>query len=84
MAKKNIAHDGHGQSKSKRCRRKATDNSHYLHDEDVAERINISRDSVWRWSKAGKLPSPIKLGDNCTRWLRSEIEKWQADQEREE
>lgn len=59
-------------------------NSIYLTDSDLAERWTVSRDTVWRWSKIGKTPSPIKLGDNCTRWLRSEIEEWETDQGCEE
>ncbi|RLA42560.1 MAG: hypothetical protein DRR42_23200 [Gammaproteobacteria bacterium] len=66
---------------SPRTNRHSSSNSKYMTDSDLAERWTVSRDTVWRWSKIGKTPSPIKLGDNCTRWLRSRIEEWEAAQE---
>lgn len=42
-------------------------------DSKVAELLSISRATVWRWVKAGKLPAPRKLGDNTTRFDASEV-----------
>jgi predicted DNA-binding transcriptional regulator AlpA len=30
--------------------------------------LDVSEVTVWRWSKAGKLPKPRKLGANTTRF----------------
>jgi predicted DNA-binding transcriptional regulator AlpA len=59
--------------RSKRLARKTT-NSRYWTDEDLAERWNVCRDTIWRWARVGHIPAPIKLPGNCTRWLRDEVE----------
>jgi len=38
-------------------------------DRDLAERYGVSRMTIWRWARVGKLPEPVKLGENTTRWL---------------
>lgn len=50
----------------------------YLSDKELSERLEISRQTVWRWAREGNLPNPIKLGSNCTRWKLSDIEAWEA------
>lgn len=40
---------------------------------DVACTLNMGVTTVWRLTKNGDLPRPIKIG-NATRWRRSEIE----------
>lgn len=40
---------------------------------EVARVVGVSRPTVWRWVKEGKLPQPHKLGMNCTRWNGQEI-----------
>lgn len=42
-------------------------------DQQVAALLGISRATVWRWVKAGKLPAPRKLGDNTTRFDAGEV-----------
>ena len=44
-----------------------------LTDREVAKALGISRMSVWRWVKAGRLPQPRKLGGNTTRWDSKEV-----------
>lgn len=41
---------------------------------EVAVLFKLSTSSIWRLSKAGKLPSPVKIGLNSTRWKQSELE----------
>jgi prophage regulatory protein len=43
---------------------------------DVARRLRISRRTVWRWSAAGRLPAPLRLGPQCTRWRAAEIQRY--------
>lgn len=50
----------------------------YVSDKQLSERLEVSRQTVWRWVREGNLPSPIKLGSNCTRWKLSDIEAWEA------
>lgn len=65
----------HHQSKS------LSDAVEYFSDRTLAERWEVCRDTVWRWSKDGKIPRPIKLVNNTTRWRRSDIQDWEFDQE---
>ncbi|MCG5513642.1 helix-turn-helix transcriptional regulator [Ectothiorhodospira shaposhnikovii] len=50
----------------------------YLTDVDLARRFAVSRVTIWRWSGAGKFPKPVRLGANCSRWRKAEVEAWEA------
>jgi predicted DNA-binding transcriptional regulator AlpA len=39
----------------------------------LAAMLGVSQVTVWRWSKAGKLPAPRKLGANTTRFNVGEV-----------
>ena len=41
--------------------------------QDVAEALGCSVASVWRYAKAGTIPSPVKLGA-LTRWRKAELD----------
>jgi len=54
----------------------------YVSVEQLAERYGVDRSTVWRWSKRGLLPPPVKLSEQCTRW---DLEKVvQRERERDE
>ena len=53
----------------------------YFSDKSVAKRYEISRASIWRLTKEGKLPRPVKLTNGTTRWKLTDLEKWEAQQE---
>jgi len=40
----------------------------WVSDRTVAEYFEVSRCTVWRWVKIGRLPPPVKIGENCTRF----------------
>lgn len=44
----------------------------YLRDIDVAHMCGISRGTVWRWTREGKLSCPTRLSAGTTRWLSTE------------
>lgn len=49
--------------------------SEWLSDVQVARYLGVkSRDTIWRWSREGRLPAPVKLGPNCTRWKLAQLE----------
>ncbi len=52
-----------------------TPQSLLLRDTDVAQLLGIGKSTVWRESKEGRLPAPIKVG-GATRWVRSHITAW--------
>lgn len=51
----------------------------YFSDQDLADRYGVSRITPWRWTRAGKFPPPMKLGENITRWARASVEAWEAE-----
>jgi prophage regulatory protein len=54
----------------------------YLSDNDLANRYNIARPTVWRWHREqANFPRAIRLTAGCTRWKLSEIEAWEAAKE---
>jgi prophage regulatory protein len=46
----------------------------YFSDSDLAQTLGVSRNTIWRWAREGRLSPPIKIGPNCTRWPESAIE----------
>ncbi len=50
----------------------------YLTVDQVAERLGVSRDTIWRWKRNGTFPKAVKLGGRTTRWRLSDIEAWEA------
>jgi predicted DNA-binding transcriptional regulator AlpA len=54
-------------------------NLEFLKDTEIAKALKISRQTVWRWAKIGKIPKPIKLGVKVTRWKASELYAWIED-----
>lgn len=47
----------------------------------VAARYEVSVATIWRWCKEGHIPSPIKIGPNCSRWRLEDLEAWEAEKE---
>jgi predicted DNA-binding transcriptional regulator AlpA len=45
---------------------------YWASDTDLADYFRVSRATIWRWTRIGKLPAPTKLGENTTRWKFSE------------
>ena len=52
----------------------------FLKDIEVAMRYGVSRPTIWRWTKNGNFPKPVKLGAGSTRWRSSDIEAWEQSQ----
>ena len=45
----------------------------WVTDRFLSEYFQVSRVTIWRWVKIGKLPAPQKIGENTTRWNIDEI-----------
>jgi len=45
----------------------------WVTDRFLSEYFQVSRVTIWRWVKIGKLPAPQKIGVNTTRWNIDEI-----------
>ena len=48
----------------------------------VEELTTLSRSSIYRFLKAGRFVSPIRIGDRAVRWRKSEILDWIAKRPR--
>lgn len=46
----------------------------YASDKFLADRYEVSRATIWRWAKEGRIPKPRKIAPGTTRWLMAEIE----------
>lgn len=40
-------------------------------------RLGVSGSSIWAWVKKGTFPAPIKLSENTTAWLLTDILDWE-------
>ena len=50
----------------------------YLSVIQAAERLGVSRDSIYRWKRIGDFPKAYKLSAGSTRWRLVDIEAWEA------
>ena len=46
----------------------------------VATVTALSASSIFRKTKAGEFPKPVKLGARCTRWRAADVRAWLAAQ----
>jgi excisionase family DNA binding protein len=42
---------------------------------EVAELLGAGERSVWRWSRSGAMPAPVRI-NGAVRFRRSEVEEW--------
>lgn len=54
----------------------------YITADELAARLGVSRMTVWRWSKAGHLPRPVKLGPGRVAWVELEIVEFEETRPR--
>ena len=47
---------------------------------DLAQYLNVSTQTIWRWRKTGLLPAPLSLGPRLVVWEQQVIEDWLASQ----
>jgi len=52
--------------------------SRILRANEVAERLGISRTTLWRWERHGQIPKKKQVGPTVTGLLESEIDAWWA------
>lgn len=45
---------------------------------ELADRLGVSRVTLWRWHREGRLPQKHRIGPNVVGWLESEIDEWFA------
>lgn len=47
-----------------------------LRPEDLADRLGVSRTTLWRWQRDGVLPRSRQFGPNTVGWPEVEIRAW--------
>ncbi len=53
----------------------------YIRIVDLVKFIPLSKNSIWRLSKTGKFPKPVKLSEKCTAWKCEAVHEWLASRE---
>jgi prophage regulatory protein len=50
--------------------------SRILKAREVAERVSISTSQVYRLARDGRFPQPVKITENRSGWLETEVDQW--------
>ena len=50
----------------------------YLSVQQVADRLGVSTDTIWRWKRNRTFPAAVRLGPKMTRWRLSDIVTFEA------
>ena len=50
--------------------------SRILKAREVAERVSISTSQVYRLARDGRFPEPVKITENRSGWLETEVDQW--------
>ena len=40
---------------------------------EIAAKLNVDKQTIWRWAACGRLPKQRKLGPGTSRWLGHEL-----------
>ncbi len=54
----------------------------FLDSRQVRERYGVSRTTVWRWVREGRLPEPVNVGPASIRWRLHDLQEFEAKLER--
>lgn len=47
-----------------------------IRTKDLLEQLNISRISLWRWSREGKFPQPLRVNGRAFGYRVQDVESW--------
>ena len=47
-----------------------------LRRRDVQSRTGLSKSSLYRITKDGTFPAPVRLGPRCVGWIEAEVQAW--------
>lgn len=72
-----VAGHGYGGATLKREGTRRRENTvRILRIDEVAERIGLSRSTIWRLERRQEFPPRRRLGPNAVGWFDNEIEEW--------
>jgi prophage regulatory protein len=49
-----------------------------LRSVEAARMLSIGTRTLWRWSRSGKMPRPVKIADGTVRFRTAELKEWIA------
>ncbi|WP_298220755.1 AlpA family transcriptional regulator [Halothiobacillus sp.] len=49
----------------------------FFSDKALAERYQVTRQTIWRWVRENRLAKPVKLAAGSTRWTQAAVEKFE-------
>ena len=55
--------------------------NNYLRVKKVADKIAISKSTIWIWVKEKRFPKPIKVSPHVSVWSEDKIEEWMKNKE---
>lgn len=50
-----------------------------LNVKQVAQRVGVSERAIWKWTRAGQFPQPIRIS-RSVRWSEAALEAWIIEQ----
>lgn len=50
--------------------------SRVVRTDELAKRLGVTRSTIWRWLREGRLPAKHSFGPNSSGWLEVELEEW--------
>lgn len=54
----------------------STQNDRFLPPGEVISMTSLSRSTIWRLSRAGAFPQPVRLSPNRVGWSRAAVVEW--------
>lgn len=54
------------------------DEPEFVSASDICTRLSIARSTINKWQETRKFPLPIKIGNYCNRWRKTEVDSWVA------
>lgn len=51
----------------------------FLSVDEISAATGKSRVTIWRWTRDGLFPIPVRIGPNSTAWRHSDYLDWAAD-----
>ena len=48
----------------------------FIRIDDLASLLGVTKVTIWRWRKEGRLPAPIAVSPRIVGWKRETIEAW--------
>ena len=51
----------------------------FISAKQICARLSIARATINKWQETRKFPLPIKIGNYCNRWRKTEVDSWVAE-----